>query len=144
MTVRRRPDRADIDAAVRSLGRHIDIALMRCHEQATPEQATGPRRERECRGIGRPVHTTTVDDHAVRAGIRVGESMPPAQRPRLQIEREDVALHVLYEHDACGHHGRRREDAGVPWRSAEAEAPRDVERADVLAVDAARWIEARR
>ena len=126
--VRGDPDRADVDRAVRHLGRDVDVALGRPLEQSRPEELPVGRRERERRGVGCAVHASTVHDDAVRAGRLVEEPMVPAHRPGLQVEREDVALHVLDVHDAVCHDGRRGEHARGAGRGAEAEAPRHAQR----------------
>src|SRR5581483_2374572 len=72
-SVRRLADRAQVDGAVRDLGRQVDEALRRADEDALPEQSPGAGREREGDAVGRAVDSVARDGDAVRAGIRRAE-----------------------------------------------------------------------
>ena len=82
--VRGDPERADVDRAVRHLGRNVDVALGRRLEQSRPEELPGGRRERERRGVGcavdRPRSTTTPFGPAVSSKNRWSQRTAPVFR----------------------------------------------------------------
>ena len=103
-----------------------------------PEKPPRRRVEREGAIVGRAVDAVAGDRQPVRAGVVRVEEVLPANDARLEVEREDVALHVLHVDDSAGDDRCRGENARLVRSGGNPEPPDDMEALDVAAIDAAR------
>src|SRR5262249_12384880 len=112
--------------------------------EVSPEGSTGRGVEREGARVGGAVDAAVADGDAVGPRIRRVEQTAPQQLAGLQVEGEHIAAHVLDVDDVSGDDRRRREGPGFSRGSREAESPRDVQAADVAALDSATYLRASR
>jgi hypothetical protein len=109
-----------------------------------PAHARPAARCRRRSRVGGAENASPCDRDAVRPRRPGMEETAPADTAAVELEREDVALHVLHVDAVARDDCAGRQDARLARRDVQGESPDNVQVPDVLSVDAATGGRARR